>query len=146
MFLTDTNGAYLGNDLYTVFADFMFKYKGFSLTAEYAFKDFFYNDGETVLDITDDIVDANGKTYLTGQGIAVQAGYLFKNNVEIAGRWTNVNPNWSGSFNGLREYTLGLSKYIVKHSLKVQTDVTLVDRYDSSEPTLRYRLQVELGF
>lgn len=146
VFLTDTNGVYLQRDVYTAFADIAFKYKGFSLFAEFAMKDFFFKDGETVESISNEIVDANGKTYLTGHGVMVQAGYLFKHNIELAGRFTNVNPSWKGSFDGLREYTVGLSKYIVGHSLKVQTDVTLVDKYHSSGPTMRYRLQVELGF
>ena len=109
-------------------------------------KDYLFQNGETVESIGSEIVDADGNTYLTGNGVLVQAGYLFKNNIELAGRFTTVTPSWNGSFDGLREYTLGLSKYVVGHSLKIQTDITLVDKFDSPEPTLRYRLQVELGF
>lgn len=146
VFMTDTNGAYLQRSVYTAFADLAFKYQGFSLFAEYAITDYFFENGETVESIASEIVDANGKTYQTGHGVMVQAGYLFKHNIELAGRFTNVTPSWKGSFDGLREYTLGLSKYVVGHSLKIQTDVTLVDKFDSPDPTLRYRLQVELGF
>ena len=146
VFMTDTNGVYLQRSVYTAFADLMFKYKGFSLFAEYAIKDYLFQNGETVESIASEIVDADGKTYQTGHGVMVQAGYLFKHNIELAGRFTNVTPSWKGAFDGLREYTLGLSKYFVGHSLKIQTDVTLMDKFDSPDPTLRYRLQVELGF
>jgi hypothetical protein len=146
VFMTDTNGVYLQRSVYTAFADLMFKYKGFSLFAEFAMKDYLFQNGETVESIGSEIVDADENTYLTGNGILIQAGYLFKNNIELAGRFTTVTPSWKGSFDGLREYTLGLSKYVVGHSLKIQTDITLVDKFDSPDPTLRYRLQVELGF
>ena len=110
-------------------------------------KDFFFRNGETVGSIGSEIVDEYGKTYLTGYGYMIQAGYLFKHNIELAGRYTSVTPSWSGSFDGLNEYTIGLSKYVVGHSLKVQTDVTLVYMHDpTADMSMKYRLQVELGF
>jgi len=145
-FLLDTAGEYMTNNLLTVFADAMFKYKGFSFLAEYAYKRTLLKSGQA-LSITDStIVSESGKSYRTGQGVSVQAGYLFKHNWELAARYTTVMPDWEKSFTGSSEYTIGVSKYVVGHKLKVQTDVTLVDDLDVADHHLRYRLQMEFAF
>ena len=56
------------------------------------------------------------------------AGYLFPSNWEITGRYTNLelNANITGK-NPKKQYSLGLSKYIVGHKLKVQTDISYLD-------------------
>lgn len=121
-------------DQKTVFIDAMFKSKGFSAMFEYADKT---TDRSAVL--------LDGDSYQTGTGINLQAGYLFKNNFEIAGRYTDIKPednNWSDDYS---EMTLGFSRYIVGHSLKVQSDLTYVD-HDITSDTFRYRFQVELSF
>jgi phosphate-selective porin OprO/OprP len=145
-FLIDTAGEYMSNNLMTVLGDVMFKHKGFSFLAEAAYKKVLLKPGQS-LSVTDStLIATSGKTYYTGYGISAQAGYLFKHNIELAVRYTRVVPDWSKSFTGLDEYTLGLSKYIIGHKLKVQTDVTLVDEFDTSDYSMRYRLQVEVAF
>ena len=145
-FLIDTAGEYMANNLLTVLGDAMFKYKGFSLLVEGAYKRVLLKSGQS-LSVTDStLISASGKTYQTGWGISAQAGYLFKHNIELAARYTRVVPDWSKSFTGLDEYTIGLSKYVIGHKLKVQTDVTLVDKFDTSDYSMRYRLQVEVAF
>jgi hypothetical protein len=57
-----------------------------------------------------------------------------------------VIPDWEKIFHGSTEYTLGVSKYVVDHKLKVQTDVTLVDDVDVTDHSIRYRLQMEFSF
>lgn len=146
VFLSDTNGTYLSRSIITLFADLVFKYRGFSLSAEYAYRDLIFQNGETIATIESEIVDGDGNTYHTGSGFVLQVGHLFKNNFEIAGRYTTVTPSWNGSFSGKNEYTLGVSKYVVGHSLKIQSDITLIDEFWIKDPSLRYRLQVELGF
>ena len=49
-----------------------------------------------------------------------------KNNWEIAGRYTNVNANDLYDNNDLNQYTIGFSKYVVGHNLKVQTDLVIL--------------------
>lgn len=145
-FLIDTAGEYMANNLLTVLGDMMFKYKGFSFLAEGAYKQVLLKSGQS-LSVTDStLISADGNTYQTGWGISAQAGYLFKHNIELAARYTRVVPDWSKSFTGLDEYTIGLSKYVIGHKLKVQTDVTLVDKFDTDDYTMRYRLQVEVAF
>ncbi|MCB9289621.1 MAG: hypothetical protein H6560_20125 [Lewinellaceae bacterium] len=146
IFLMDAEGNYLDNDLQTVFVDGVFKYQGFSLSAEYADKKCVLPDGMGQEEAKDKMIDANGKSYHTGKGFNIQAGYLFKKNWEVAARYTTVSPDWEMSFTGTEEYSLGLSKYIVGHNLKVQSDVSLIDKENKDINGLRYRLQFEVAF
>ena len=117
----------------TVFIDAMFKSNGFSAMFEYANK------------TTDEIPLVIDGVYQTGTGINLQAGYLFTNNFEVAGRYTGIKPEdnlWGDDYS---EMTLGLSRYIVGHSLKVQSDLTYVD-HDVNDDLFRVRFQVELSF
>ena len=133
-FVTDTNGDQIINDLSTIFIDAMFKYQGFSIMSEYANK------------TASKDVDASNR-FNTGTGFVFQTGYLLKSNLEIAGRYTQITPD-NTTFSGLKEeteYTLGLSKYFVGHSLKIQTDASFVDILNNDN-IFRYRFQVELSF
>ncbi len=141
----DGNEGYLSNDLQTIFADMMFKYNGFSLMAEYAHKIVADKEVREEQDLRALILDDNGRSYYTGSGLNVQAGYLFKKNIEVSARYTNVMPDTDISFSGVEEYTLGLSKYIVGHALKIQGDVSLLDNVGANND-LRYRLQMEFQF
>ncbi|MBS9766788.1 MAG: porin [Flavobacteriaceae bacterium] len=116
-------------DISTVFVDAMFKYQGFSFMGEYADR-----RNEKVSD----------KTVKGDYSTNLQAGYLFKNNVELAGRYTHYKckgEDFSTNF-----YTLGLSKYIVGHKLKVQTDITYKDITGTEKGGLEYRLQLDIHF
>lgn len=145
-FLTDTAGQYLNNDLLTVFADALFKYNGFSFLAEYAYKQVLLKPHQALSTTDSTLISTSGKTYLTGQGINIQAGYLFSRNWELAARYSIVIPNWNKSFATASEYTLGISKYVVGHKLKVQTDVSLMQHINPAQYAMRYRLQMELSF
>lgn len=130
----------------TIFVDAMFKYNGFSTMFEYADK---RTDESALL--------LDGTSYQTGTGTNIQIGYLFKNNFEIAGRYTGIKPednNWSDDYS---EMTLGLSRYIVGHNLKVQSDLTFIDHDQSGvifpgdtkpkfNDSYRIRFQIELAF
>ncbi|MCF8460928.1 MAG: OprO/OprP family phosphate-selective porin [Flavobacteriales bacterium] len=146
VFLIDTAGEYMSNDLLTIFADALFKYKGFSFLGEYAYKKILLKPGQSLSFSDSTIISASGKSYHTGQGVSFQAGYLFKYNIELAARYTTVIPDWEKGFTGSTEYTLGLSKYIIGHKLKVQTDVTLIDAVNTTDYQMRYRLQMEFAF
>ncbi|MEQ9169178.1 MAG: FmdC precursor, partial [Fulvivirga sp.] len=121
----------INNNLSTVIVDAMFKLKGLSIMSEY--------------------IDRQGEDNIagfgTGTGFVAQAGYLFKNNFEIAGRFSTIKPddlNYS-AINEEKEYTLGLSRYIVGHSLKVQTDFSY-DDFPLAENQFKFRFQIELAF
>ncbi len=126
-------------NLSTVFADMMFKYKGFSFMGEYAYKE---AEGSPVL--ATDSTNTPTRFFYTGSGYNAQAGYLFQNNWELAGRYTLIQPDDRNQLDDISMYTLGVSRYIVGHSLKVQGDVSWTGEGNSEE--LMYRLQLELSF
>ena len=139
-FMRDSAGDLYPTDLATLFVDAIFKYQGFSLAGEYANKK---NQDGIVIDL------AGGKTlkYYSGTGYVAQAGYLFGNNLEVAGRYTAIQPD-DVTISGISEqteYTLGLSKYIKGHSLKIQNDYSLLGTSTGMDE-FRVRFQVELSF
>ena len=138
-FIQDSEGNYIGKDLTTFFADLMFKYRGFSVMMEYADKKaanddpFVYEDGDVLIG-----------TFYTGTGLNLSLGYLLKSNYEIALRYTDINPS-EGVANDENHYTLGISKFIVGHKLKVQTDFSLIEK-DSRDDAFLVRAQVDIHF
>lgn len=140
-------GSYMVNDtgfyktnINTLFIDAMFKYKGFSLMAEYAdrdAKDPFAKNSDGSL---------TGDEVQVGKGLNLQTGVLCKNDWEISGRYTNIklDQNITGK-NPETQYTLGVSKYIVGHSLKIQTDVSHLEIKNGSNE-LMWRLQFDIHF
>lgn len=124
----------------TLFIDTMFKYKGFSLMGEYA-----YRDAEDPIAKNSDGTET-GDIVQVGDGLNLQAGYLFPKNWEVAGRYSNTDlvENITG-VNQVTQYTLGLSKYIVGHKLKVQTDMSYF-KIDNGLDRIFYRLQMDLHF
>ncbi|MBX0333456.1 OprO/OprP family phosphate-selective porin [Pontibacter sp. HSC-14F20] len=125
--------------LRTWFVDAIFKYRGFSAMAEYA--DRKATDGPVVL--RDELGDV-AETFVTGNALNLQAGYLLPSNWEVAGRYTDFVPTTETGIRQQDQYTLGVSKYIVGHSLKVQSDVTLTQEA-SREDYTQFRLQMELA-
>ena len=87
-----------------------------------------------------------GDVVQVGEGINIQGGYLFKNNWELSGRYSGVtlDENITGIMPE-KQYTFGISKYIVGHSLKVQTDISYVDFLNKTDQYL-YRLQLDIHF
>ena len=138
-YMTNDTGFYSTN-ISTVFVDAMYKHKGFSLMAEYAYRD------------AEDAFAKNSDGTLTGDEVQVgnalnlQTGYLLSKTLEISGRYTNID--WDSDITGKgaeNQYTLGLSKYVVGHKLKVQTDVSYLDLASKTNQFM-YRLQVDIHF
>lgn len=140
-------GAYMTNDIgffktdiSTWFIDGMFKYQGMSVMAEYAKR--------TAADPYAKNSDGSltGDNVKIGQGWNFQAGYLFQNHWEIAGRFTNLNVDSNLVLeNSQNQYTLGLSKYLVGHQLKVQSDVSYLTM-DNRNDLWMWRLQFAIHF
>ena len=138
-YMTNDTGFYSTN-ISTVFVDAMYKHKGFSVMAEYAYRDaedaFAKNSDGT---LTGDLVQV-------GNALNLQTGYLLSKTLEISGRYTNID--WDSDITGKgveNQYTFGLSKYIVGHKLKVQTDVSYLDLATKTNQFM-YRLQVDIHF
>jgi hypothetical protein len=135
-----TDDGFYETNINTFFIDAMFKYKGFSFMAEYADRD------------ADDPFAKNADGTLTGDEVQVgngynlQTGYLFKNNWEVSGRYTNIDLDKTiTGKNPEDQYTLGVSKYIVGHKLKVQSDISYLS-IDGGTNELMYRLQFDIHF
>ena len=138
-YMTTDTGFYSTN-ISTVFVDAMYKRKGFSVMAEYAYRD------------AEDAFAKNSDGTLTGDEVQVgnalnlQTGYLLSETLEISGRYSNID--WDQNITGKgneTQYTLGLSKYILGHKLKVQTDLSYLNLTGGTNELL-YRLQVDIHF
>ncbi|MCB0707307.1 MAG: hypothetical protein KDC34_18450, partial [Saprospiraceae bacterium] len=138
-FITDDEGNYYGHTLNTFCADLMFKYLGFSLMGEYAIR-----DTESHNPVVFDKAGNEIGTYYTGSGVNVQAGYMFDSNWELAARYTALFPDMEVAENE-DVYTIAISKYIVGHKLKVQTDFSYFDRATSLD-SFMWRTQAEFHF
>lgn len=127
-------------DLYTWFADAMYKHNGFSAMVEYANRQ---TDGSAVVarDTDGEVTQA----FYTGKAYNGQMGYLFKNNYEIAGRYTTVIQDPETERNDITQYTLGFSKYIVGHNLKAQSDITYIQT-ETLPDLWMFRFQIEVAF
>ncbi len=140
-------GSYMVNDIgfyetdiNTFFLDVMFKYNGFSLMGEYANR----TAGDAIAKNSDGT--ATGMEVQVGDGLNLQMGYLFDSNWEVSGRFTDINlDEFVTGKNHETQYTFGLSKYIVGHKLKVQTDVSYL-AVENSTDELMYRLQLDVHF
>ena len=153
-------------------ADLLFKYRGFSLIAEFIMTKAFISDDITTRndrygnpeDLTTNFRGYSAEEYartqlMMGSGLNLQAGYLFKNLFSIDGRFTSLNPdeysfmNNTSFYNRNKYYTIGVSKYFSKnYSYKIQASYTLVEEaiirdlssvdYRGSENILRLMVQI----
>ena len=152
--------------------DLLFKYRGFSLIAEFIMTKAFISDDITTRndrygnpeDLTTNFRGYSAEEYartqlMMGSGLNLQAGYLFKNLFSVDGRFTSLNPdeysfmNNTSFYNRNKYYTIGVSKYFSKnYSYKIQASYTLVDDavirdllsvdYSGSENILRLMVQI----
>ncbi|WP_369766070.1 porin [Flavobacterium sp. WC2429] len=140
----------LGNDLFeartlqSVFFDAMFKYNGW--TASTAYMSRMTDNAITVnpLDVT------KKQAVFVGHGVDTQLSYVFPSKYSLAGRYSTqklgadietISPN-------VDEYAISLSKYILDHKLKIQTEFSYENEkfYTGNTSGSWYaRVQVEIG-
>ena len=65
--------------------------------------------------------------YHIGTSFNSQIGYLFDNSFEVAARFTMVRKAINSVLKSNNEYTIGVSKYIVGHALKIQSDISRIE-------------------
>lgn len=95
--------------------------------------------------------DGDIRYIYTGLGQNYQASYIWPSNYELAVRYSSMNPE--GVIDVLeptvQQYTLGVTKYLKGHRLKVQTDITWEQRAFEvggiPANNWMWRFQVELG-
>lgn len=122
-------------DISTFFVDAMFKYQGFSFMGEYARR----KAQDPWVRFSNGIL--TGDVIAEGSAVNMQAGYIFGRDYELSGRFTRVDMKHESD---QTQYTLGLSKYIVGHKLKVQTDLSYTRFEDVPQDDVMLRLQFEI--
>ena len=135
-------------DISSYYVDFILKYKGFAFVADYMGR-------HTPQPVTDNPADpASAPLYIyTGSGLNVQTSYLFDRKWEVALRNSTMFPSAAAKplvgYGTWNQSTLGVTRYLIGHSLKIQLDLSYNYR---SEVTVNpdydrwmLRFQVELG-
>jgi phosphate-selective porin OprO and OprP len=142
----------LGNDLYEVRGirnfevDLLFKYNGWAWYNEYMTR-------SAADPITVSPTDASKTRIIyVGRGYLTQLSYLFKNNFEVAGRFSRTTPFSSiyASQQELEQSEFGVTKYLNGHRLKIQGNVvyghrTHVDTKAYASDFWSGIFQIELG-
>ena len=139
------NLLYESRDLTSFMGDFIFKYNGWSVMAEYLTRS------------TDDPLTYNEEGDLRfvyiGHSAFVKGSYVLKKNWGLISSITWVSPSRDISefTDDIDEYALGISKYIKGHKLKVQADIAYENRHNKYFDQIlndnwQVRLQIELGF
>lgn len=143
-------GGQLGKELYAARpiywyeADLLFKYRGIALSSEFMRR------------TTDSAVTVNDKKDVRyiyiGNGINTQLSYCTKKMWEVALRHSLLVPGKDiRRYESQKsEYGICLSKYIMKHRLKIQTDLTYRRDRDMianemKHSSFQFRFQIELG-
>ncbi len=130
-------------DIGSYYADMVFKYRGFAMAADYLGRHLF-NRQSAILPA--------GQHIYTGSGLNVQGSYLFDSKWELAVRNSTMFPDSeiqsAVGYSLWNQSTIGLTRYIIGHSLKVQLDVSYNHLENAPiSPSDRWgiRFQVELG-
>ena len=108
------NDLYQARDLNSFLADLLLKYRGFAFSAEYI-------NRNTARPITINNLKQERIIYV-GEGKMVQISYLFKNNLELAGRYAVVSPYQAiqEEERQREEMGIGMTQYLRKHRVKLQ--------------------------
>lgn len=136
----ETTTGFFKTDIKSLFVNSHFKYMGLSFMGEYASR------------TSDDAISKNSDGSLTGDivndgsAINFQVGYVTPSNVAITTRFTNIKfKDIIYPKNDTEQLTIGLSKYFVKHKLKIQSDLTS-EKSMNNKNKIFYRLQFEIHF
>ena len=128
----------------TLSTDWLVKYRGFALAIEWMYRE---SDDPVTQNLLGDV-----RYIYTGLGQNYQASYIWPNNYEVALRYSSMNPadQVSQFETDIHQYTIGLSKYLKGHRLKLQTDITYENRFSPSAllpagSFWMWRIQVEVG-
>ena len=139
------NGAFMPGDatrdLQSYFLDFILKYQGFA----------FYTDFMGRICNEPTFGEGLEEFVFTGRGLNIQTSYLFKKNWEVALRNSTLFPDSEvralAGYKNQNQTTLGITKYLIGHNLKVQADASYNHRSGALDAYNRwqFRFQIELG-
>ena len=139
-YMIRTDGTIFETNQTTIFIDAMYKHNGLSFMGEYAKR-----TADSIIATEADGVTPTGDVVLTGNALNLQLGYLFKNNYEIAGRFTTLDYETLTTALPTKQYTLGLNKFLVGHKLKVQSDLSYTE-LDGQKDNITFRLGFDIHF
>ena len=118
-------------DYTKLIGDFIFKYSGFSIIAEYA------NTSVTGKDLYTNIAgtkklntDTASAYYNIGSALNMQTAYVFKNGLAIDARVTSVQPEFAAATSKVQKqtwYGFGINKYIKNNAIKIGVNVNYID-------------------
>ena len=114
------NTLFENRDMTSILLDAMFKYKGFSFQTAYMERS--AQNPNTV-----NPTNTNENQFVfVGNGFDTQLSYIFENNYEVITRFSHQKPFQSieNLIPKSNQYTLGITKYIWEHALKIQTELT----------------------
>ncbi|MGA9638595.1 porin [Flavobacterium sp.] len=135
---------YESRTLKSVFVDAMFKYNGWSATGAYMSR-------ATHDPVTIDAVDiTKTQAVFVGYGYDAQLSYVFPSEYQIIGRFSTqkVHDDIKTKSPNIDEFTVGVSKYLYGHKMKLQTELTYdnIEKFGSNVTNNWYaRFQVEIG-
>ncbi len=130
-------------DITSYFVDMIAKYQGWAVQSEYAVRSASVQPGQQGM--------LAGQAYtFTGKGLNTQLSYVFHNYLEVAGRYTYVEPHneikaMEASSN---IYTFGVSKYMKNHRNKLQVNLSYQENEKPMEKKTNFwniMMQVEIG-
>jgi hypothetical protein len=139
-YMIRTDGTIFETNQTTIFIDAMYKHNGLSFMGEYAKR-----TADSIIATEADGVTPTGDVVLTGNALNLQLGYLFKNNYEIAGRFTTLDYETLTTALPTKQYTLGLNRFLVGHKLKVQSDLSYTE-LDGQKDNITFRLGFDIHF
>jgi len=138
MFRAD--GSLFQTDISTWFVDAMVKYEGFALMGEYAKR-----SADELFALQADRQTRTGDVVNVGSALNLQSSYLFQNNVELTVRYTTLDFSSVTKISDLSQLTFGLSKYVVGHKLKIQTDLSFSQK-NGNQDYVQFRTGFDLHF
>jgi hypothetical protein len=138
------NTLFEKRDMTSILLDAMFKYKGLSFQTAFMQRT---SQNPITVNPTN---NSETQFVFVGNGFDTQLSYIFENNYEVISRFSHQKPfesikNLTPQTN---QYTLGVTKYIWEHALKIQTEITRTDLNfvnNTSRENWYLRFQVEIG-
>lgn len=141
-------GKYLyeSRDIETTMFDFLYKHNGWAFASEFLWR----NTNDPITRNPDDITEE--QHVYAGHGQNYQGSYLFRSNYELVARYSIVVPDYDIQLvePQLEQYTVGATKYLRGHRVKLQTEFTYAkDTWlrglEENDEYFIIRFQVELG-
>lgn len=142
----DAEGKEKLPDYRKLYADIMFKYRGFSLLGEYGNTSATRLKGiYTAANGTGELLPGDISSYLyLGDSYNIQMGYALRNGFALDLRFTKIKPEFEDKVSALKDmnaYDVTLTKYFVDNRLKIQGGFSYLD-YKASN--IRNHIQAEV--